>query len=95
MTLADALQLRKGDFILHKAGIVYGDTGEPAMRPIRVTEVWVNAKRDIVLVRLASVDAKAWLDATAYELPPEGMVWNRGDNEWITTADYLTRAGVA
>ena len=79
MTLDDALKLGVGDYVTHKHTAV-------TMRPIRITELWVNEKRTIVLVRLASVASSAWLDATGYENPPAGKKWCKTCSAWETKA---------
>ena len=78
MTLEDALQLRVGDVVIHRATM-------PEDRPVRVRGVWVNAKRTIVMVRLPSIDRTAWLDATGYGLPARekvGCRWCEQHGEW-------------
>lgn len=77
VTLADALTLRQGDYLCTPHTM-------PRRRPVRVTEVWVNERRTIVMVRLASIRQNDWLDATGYEHPPAGLVWDNARGQWIT-----------
>jgi hypothetical protein len=84
MTLADALALREGDTVCHSAGLDYRADGTPVMAPIRVTKVWVNAKSSIVLIRANAIGGAQWLDATGYELPPPGLVYDRTTFAWMT-----------
>ena len=84
MTLDEALTLRQGDYVVHKATAI-------AFKPIRVTDVWQNSKKTIVQVRLASVDPTAWLDATGYNLPPVGKMWDEVHCDWVTKAQYRER----
>lgn len=80
MDLESALGLRKGDVVVHGATAVPNG-------PVRVAEVWVNAARTIVLVRLPSVGGAAWLDALGYGVAPEGKKWCAGCSEWHTWAE--------
>lgn len=92
MTLNEALVLGKGDYVCHPAKLDYRKvSGDPVKPPMRVTEVWINVKRTIVMIRIASVDATAWLDATGYELPPSGMEYDKLDREWISPAEMRKR----
>jgi hypothetical protein len=81
MTLQEALSIRPGDKLVTKY------TGIP-LRPVRVTDVWVNARHSIVLVRL---DPAAWLDATGYDLPPKGMGWDDFHCEWVDSEELKRR----
>lgn len=59
MTLDQALTLKAGDHVTHPM----------AIRPMRVTETWINATKSIVLVRIASVTKdREWLDACGYDV---------------------------
>jgi hypothetical protein len=91
MTIDEALALREGDTICHPARLDYLRDGTPVKMPMRVTKVWQNTKRTIVLVRIAAVAHEAWLDATGYDLPPEGKVYDKLDREWITPAELKAR----
>jgi len=75
MNLADARTIKKGDTLIHPETAV-------RWRPISVTDVWMNKNETIVLVRLASVDKTAWLDATGYEFPKPHSVWCKSHSEW-------------
>lgn len=89
MTLQEALNLRVGDHVLHVATAV-------SRKPIRVTEIWVNAKKTIVCIRCASIRSSIeWLDATGYELPPQGMVYDYKFRDWVTPAEKKRRHGRA
>lgn len=79
MTLADALDLRKGDYVTHAFTA-------PPDAPCRVTEVWQNAKSTIVLIRIASIAKEVWLDATGYELPPPRHEWDAATTSWVPAA---------
>lgn len=81
MTIDQALALEKG-------AVVTTPHTVPAMRPIRVTDVWINPKRTIVLVHLAGIAKDAWLDATGYDLPEPGTVWCLNHRTWETTAEH-------
>jgi hypothetical protein len=81
MTLEQALTLNDGDFVTHKHSAV-------SMKPLRVSAVWVNNKKSIVLVRIAAVGRDAWLDATGYELPERGKIWCDIHREWEWQADH-------
>lgn len=95
MTVEDALTLRVGDHVLHKAALSYTKAGFPAKRPVRITEVYVNVKRTIVSIRLASVNPGAWLHATEFELPPDGFRWDYNGKEWLTIEEYKRRREAA
>lgn len=91
MLLNEALALQEGDTVCHSARLDYRPDGAPVKTPMRVTKVWVNQKRTIVLLRIASVDSNAWLDALGYELPPDGMAYDRQEREWIAPAELKRR----
>lgn len=77
MTLDEALRLREGDYVMHKASAV-------PYKPIRVTEIWVNSKRSIVMIRAAAIKSSLqWLDALGYEPPPAGKRWDDKAKEWV------------
>jgi|SRR5262245_326744 len=80
MTLREALTLRKGDVVVHRATL-------PEWMPMRVAEVWVNEKQTIVLVRLPAIGGAAWLDATGYDFAPEGQKWCRTCLRWHTARE--------
>lgn len=77
MTLEEALALKKGDKVTTPHSKV-------RHQPLRVTAVWVNDARTIVMIRIAAVDSSAWLHATGYELPPAGHEWDRSEFRWVT-----------
>lgn len=79
MTLEEALALQKGDYV------VTPRTRIPR-EPVRVTDVWVNDSRTIVMFRAARIDASAWIHATGFELPPKGQVWNKELLRWVPKA---------
>jgi len=79
ITLADALELKEGDRVCTPHS-------RPARKPYRITQVWVNDKRTIVMIRCHSLAGHAWLDATGYEHPPEGMVWDM--DRWMTPEQW-------
>lgn len=91
MTITEALNLAIGDSVCHAAKLDYTHKGMPVKAPMRITKIWVNAKRTIVLLRIASVDSTAWLDATGYELPPDGLTYDKWDREWVSPAELKRR----
>ncbi|HKW14689.1 MAG TPA: hypothetical protein VJS69_09405 [Candidatus Krumholzibacteria bacterium] len=84
MTLDEALGLAEGDYVINR------HTPVP-YRPIRITAIWVNSKRTIVSLRLASIDPRAWLDARGYDLPPAGKIWDPGFRDWVTREVFAKR----
>jgi hypothetical protein len=81
MTLQQALLLQKGDIVTNKYTPI-------SHEPIPVTDVWINNKRSIVLLRLHKVAKERWLDATGYELPESGKIWCDIHNRWEWSADH-------
>lgn len=79
MTLGDALELVAGDRVCHRLTA-------PPLRPLRVTEVWRNDQRTIVLIRMHALAGQEWIDATGYDLPPAGMVW--AYDRWISPKEW-------
>lgn len=79
--------------------MIWGGGAIRILLPLRVTKTWQNDGRTIVRIRIASIGGDQWLDATSYELPPAGMLWDRIDQEWLTPAELrkrkLERAGKA
>lgn len=85
MTLDEALNLRVGDHVTHVATAV-------SRKPIRVTALWTNATRTIVCLRCASIKSSIeWVDATGYDLPPAGLVYDYKYSEWVTPAEKKNR----
>lgn len=87
MTLDEALGLRQGQHVIHRATA-------PPLRPCRITELWINSKRTLVRVRLASVDPSAWLDACSYELPPAKQLWDERFLDWVSREEFRKRRAV-
>lgn len=81
MTLEEALGLAKGDVVVTKYTL-------PSYEPVPVTAVWINDRRDIVLLRLHKIIKDAWLDALGYELPPAGKIWCHLHHRWEWSADH-------
>jgi len=81
MTLEQALTLRKGDLVTNKFT-------EISMQPIPVTEVWINDKRTIVLIRLHKVAKDQWLRAIGYDLPEKGKTWCEIHSRWEWAKDH-------
>lgn len=90
MTLEEALSLQKGDYVTHRTHVDFRGR-ENVRKPLRVTAVWVNKAQTVVQVRLHAVGGQQWLDATAYDLPPEGQVFDRQGIEWVTPAELERR----
>ena len=91
MTIDEALALNEGDTVCHPAKLAYTSQGIPVKAPMRITKVWVNAKRTIVLVRINEIAKEQWLDATAYEFPPAGLVYDKFAHEWLTPKELKER----
>lgn len=87
MTINEALTLTKGSYVCSRYTM-------PPLRPIRVTDIWINRLETIVRIRAASVsdDPQQWLDATGYELPPKGHKWDKIKSEWVSAAEMARRA---
>src|SRR5262245_2209211 len=83
MTLQEALTLRKGDIVTNKHTM-------PSLVPIPVSDVWINSKRSIVLVRLHKIAKERWLDATGYDLPEHGKIWCdiKSHQRWEWAAEH-------
>ena len=64
MTLAQALTVRDGDYVTSKY------VNRPG-QPLRVTQVWVNARQTIVQFRIHALGGTGWVDSSAVELPPK------------------------
>lgn len=90
MTLDEALELKKGDYVTHRTYVDFrGAT--PVRKPLRVTAVWTNPARTIVQVRLNAVGREQWLNALEYDLPPQGQVFDRQGIEWVSHAELERR----
>lgn len=62
MTLNEALVLHDGDFVCHPAKVdCRKGTGELVKIPLRVTKVWINAKRTIVMIRVHAIAGRLGL----------------------------------
>jgi len=70
MTLEQALQLQKGDHVIHRATAV-------SWQPMPVTEVWINPTRTIVRFLANKIKKDHWFDPVegGFELPEKGKVW--------------------
>lgn len=81
MTLEAALAMHKGATVTSKFT-------SPPLRPLRVTEVWVNARRTIVRFRVFALrgtrfdEAGPWLDSSGVELAPKDHEWSTLANRW-------------
>lgn len=91
MTLEQALRLGEGDYVTHAQDVKFDRDGVAQRRPIRVTATWVNEKKTIVRIRVASVAALPWLDAQSFELPPAGHVWDKIETQWVTHEEMRKR----
>jgi len=83
MELTEALGLRRGDFVTHRATMIPD-------QPVKVADVWINRTNTIVRIRLPAIDPHQWLDAMGYSLPPKGKRWCRQckGGTWHTTKEW-------